>query len=403
LTLPPPVLPWGATDYLTDCAQALRSPTRCSHRPVIRLPAKVGSISPFESMLNQKDEEEIVSTPSKAKVRGDILESPTPWMKFMESPTPRMNPTLLTPQRRLDVTPQRSSNKNMDVTPKAAQRSPHLPPAGLRNKRDLLQDDLKTALDQGCVELVKLALRSCLSCQQDCTHGNHYLHEAVRQQHSRALEFLLQNDSQKAAAIEEHSNGRTPLQATLDVCVVEDDSGYQMAEMLLQHGAKINTSLSTTTSRSLFSEGDGTPRCTTNLHEAASRGSVATTELLLKYGADPNTTDSEGCTALHTACSQNSCDINLWKRSVIATLLCHGACPLLADKQGKLPRDYTAHNSKARQQLERAEHVKKRQTTTLAFGHSNELRGAGDMNGSCRSREHCFATPELMEAILKFV
>jgi ankyrin repeat protein len=171
-----------------------------------------------------------------------------------------------------------------------------------------------------------------------CCPGRHLIFEAVKRGNRGALELLLEEGSE---GVDETCMGRRPLQKAIEMCLCTGDGGYQLAELLLQKGAD------PTCARVL--QGDSP------LRDAGRRGNTAAVQLLLDYGADPNTASKNGHTTLHTVCMDAPVYPSRAHLQVVDLLLRHGASPVAADALGgNLPRTY-AQEEGLRQKLARAE------------------------------------------------
>mmetsp|Transcript_31681 Transcript_31681/g.67332 ORF Transcript_31681/g.67332 Transcript_31681/m.67332 type:complete len:355 (+) Transcript_31681:70-1134(+) len=286
-----------------------------------------------------------------------------------------------TPQRstpdckRLPSWPSRSFSME---TPEAKKRSINTPPSGPMMLQKRLEDDIEAALLRGSLSLLSLALLRGHCCGQD-----HCVHEAVRRQNVRALEFLLQRDVQDVDA---HCCGRRPLHLAIQACMVEGDAGYKMAELLLQHAARPNLQC-----------GDDWS-VDAPLHEATKRGCAAAVALLLRYGADPNAADMNSYTPLHVACRQTPFQFGTHHGEVVQLLLRHGAVPYHTDLFGLAPLQY-AHDGSLRRRLIQAEQAWSRRALALARGRSC----VGGGQGEDEARIICCSIHELFEAIIHFL
>lgn len=172
----------------------------------------------------------------------------------------------------LHATPDNHLRKVKDTPPPA--------PLGVARRK---QEELHHAVRAGDTALLKMALQKGHHC--GCVN-THFAHEAVRHQHLPALRLLLQ----EGHACDDHCNGRRPLHLAVQTCMVEGDQGYQMAKLLLEHGA-----------RPCPTPGDDLRKCSP-LTDAAQRCCTSAVALLLAHGADPNQADLRGDTPLHIAC-----------------------------------------------------------------------------------------------------
>jgi len=152
------------------------------------------------------------------------------------------------------------------------------------------------------------------------------LHEAVNQQQVGAVRFLLTQGMTEF--INEPCSGSLPLNRAISLVRKEGDTGYQMAALLLQHGARTDTCAGASGSRPL--------------HEAA-EASHAAVCLLLKHGADPNAENYAGQTPLHIACGRTFLPQDAAQTKIVEDLLKHGGDPTRKDKGGKRPLDHAAN------------------------------------------------------------
>lgn len=147
------------------------------------------------------------------------------------------------------------------------------------------------------------------------------VHAAVDQRQTRALEYLLERGP--ADLVDEQLEGWTLLQRAARSACMEGDVGFNMMELLLRHGAQPNIPCG--------------PCSEVPLHEVARRCAKAGINLLIKWDANPNAVNDEGCTALHIACRSQQ----HWfrKAQAVEALLAAGADPTRRDSSGRLPRE----------------------------------------------------------------
>jgi hypothetical protein len=122
-----------------------------------------------------------------------------------------------------------------------------------------------------------------------------------------------------------------------------NDTGYQMAKLLLEYGASANATPSDSENAQVL------------LHAAVRRKRDPIVELLLEHGADPNVVSKIGQTALHIACSHWSVlDFCSTQENLVEILLRAGADPTQQDLKGLRPVRF-AQTARLQQKLLRAE------------------------------------------------
>lgn len=215
----------------------------------------------------------------------------------LESPLPQQ--ALLTPSKR---------------------RLQDTPPSGPRNLERRLQDDISGAVKQASLPNLCLAL----SRRHRCV-GCHYVFEAVNSAHLPSLLFLLNNSTKD---VDERCHGRRPLHVAIAGSRVKDDLHYQMAKVLLEHGARPDASPL------------DDPSIRPPLHEACSTGSTAAVQLLLLHGADPNSRNAAGQAPLHIVTMPTAWFFMREQMQTLQELLINGACPLAKDMRGFTPGQY---------------------------------------------------------------
>lgn len=225
-------------------------------------------------------------------------------------------------------TPKKAAKKNQRAcctpgpsTPDGKTTGFSTPPVpDLMNKR--MKDDIDAALVRGSVPLLSLALLRHHKCYSD-----HCLHEAITIQNVKALSFLLENG---VHGVDEHCGGFRPLHLAVNACMVEHDTGYNMAKLLLQNSACPDKC-----------PGD-LPDVEAPIFDAMRRGCAAAVELLLCHGANVDAVDANGRSALHVACQKVAgCEVRGWEvvhRPIISLLLKHGA---LREKLKRSQQDWT--------------------------------------------------------------
>lgn len=225
------------------------------------------------------------------------------------------------------------------------------------------------ALLEGSLPLLEAALLCIHRC--GCSHS---ILEAVRCRHLEAVRFLLKS---KVANFDDHCFGHRALHLAIQACTTEGDVGYQMAKLLLEHGARPNPCA-----------GDNATAASP-LHDAAKRGIVAAVKLLLAYGASSTWSDANGFTPLHVVCQSSSAHITISEMAlsesgfcvqnklqslgggafmqVVEFLLRYEACALQVDKVGLAPDEYV-DDGHLRQKLLRAKRCWGRRALLLARG-----------------------------------
>lgn len=232
--------------------------------------------------------------------------------------------------------------------------------------------DVQDALQQGSPNLLSVALLQSHNC---CSE--HCVHEAVKLQHLGALDFLLERG---AAEFDEPCWGRRPLHHAVEASMRCGDMGYVMAERLLERGARPDACT-----------GDAQSRVDGPLHDAAKRGNVAITALLLAHGADVSRMDRSGQAALHVAVRHASAFCDSSHVEVAQLLLQHGASPLQLDDAGRKPFDY-AFGGRIKDVLTSSEQQWIKRVLSLAF-----------MAHSPPPESICMQMPEIFAAVSSFL
>jgi len=271
-------------------------------------------------------------------------------------PGPQRSPWF-TPSPKLLATPDPTCRRigggfRLESTPEASRRNMTTPPPCHASRGRTLDEDIEAALEDGSLWVLQLAL----TCGHACS-SPHCVHEAVKRNNVRALEFLLERG---APDFDDLCRGQRPLHVALQVCVTEGDVGYRMMELLLQHGANPG-----------FVEGD---RFTGKLqeapiHDAARRGCAPAVELLLRFGASPNAEDAARNTPLHILCQQTAPWSSRFSGRVVSLLLRAGAIPTKENSSGHTPSRY-AWDHALQAQMYRAERWFGRVSLALSQGHT---------------------------------
>lgn len=261
------------------------------------------------------------------------------------------------------TTPEQATGIYLTTPPTGyKQSSLTTPPSGPGLWHRQLQSDVDEAIKRGSVPLLSLAFTRSHRCSED-----HSIHEAVRNQHFRALQFLLSKST--LAQADAHCRGRRPLHE----CLTKRKTDCRMAEALLSFGVSANAM-----------SGD-LESLASPLHVASSVRSSDVVGLLLYHAADPNLRDGRGQSPLHVFCKNGKNDV-AEQRKGIRLLLIHGANPTLVDELGFTPADYT-RDAGLRNRLQLAARHWWRRELTLSLGCSSTKR----------------LLPEITEAIFNFL
>lgn len=193
---------------------------------------------------------------------------------------------------------------------------PQRPSARLQQKE--FEKEVSAALQGNSVSALCYLLQRGGKCRCYGDHG-HALHEAVRRHHLAALEFLLKRGVKDC--LNEDCGGKRPLMRAIHMARNENHVGYQMARLLLEHGAQPNMA------------------GTSPLHGAAAWACPAVVALLCAYGADPNALDALGQTPLHVVCHRTNVGFmpDTLQDKMIEVLIAKGADPTKRDASGLRP------------------------------------------------------------------
>jgi ankyrin repeat protein len=182
-----------------------------------------------------------------------------------------------------------------------------------RTKTLEMQDDIRTAVEEQSVPLLRVALQRRHPCP-----GEHALHEAVRQAHVPAVRLLLQGHAEPNARCLCLERGcEFPLQLAVNCSnFLHASDRAQAVEMLLQAGARP-------------SPRRGDDEANTPLHDAVRRGDIEVALLLLRHLADPNALNGFGETPIQLIVRPGGGDFVLATvaRHMAEVLLNAGACP----------------------------------------------------------------------------
>lgn len=234
----------------------------------------------------------------------------------------QVTPTMsrqITPEMNRQVTPMTPT-----MTPKVAKHQVCTPPPRLTmfNIAEEVNNDVAIALRCNSVNLLSLAL--CSAGSGGILTVDHSLHEALDMKCVEAVTLLLEQGSKEL--LHEPCAGMLPLGRALKNSSKQNDVSYGLAKLILQHGADPNL-------------GSG-PFCNTPLHQAAAAGAIHAVSLLLEFGADPNATNLEGFTPLHSLCQASTYLPKVCKEQVVVALLKKGADPTKTTFTGFRAADY---------------------------------------------------------------
>lgn len=183
-----------------------------------------------------------------------------------------------------------------------------------------MQDDIKTAVDEQSVPLLRVALQRRHPCP-----GEHTLHEAIRQAHVPAVRLLLQGQAEPNARCLCLERGcEFPLQlAVSGTNFLRTADRCQAVELLLRAGARPSP-------RRTDAEAN------TPLHDAIRRGDLGVVTLLLRHLADPNAQNGCGLTPLHLVLRPGGGDFvpAAVSLAMAEALLSAGARPLSPEEIG---------------------------------------------------------------------
>jgi len=182
-----------------------------------------------------------------------------------------------------------------------------------------MQDDVKDAIEQQSVPLLRVALQRRHACPAE--HG---LHEAVRQANVEAVRLLLQGRAEPNARCLYLERGcEFPLQMAVSCTnFLRSSDRAQAVDLLLRAGA-------------IPGPRRGDAEANTPLHDAARQGDLDVSLLLLRYTADPNAVNGFGEAPLQLALRPGGGDwIPDSAPAVVEALLRAGACPLHVGELG---------------------------------------------------------------------
>mmetsp|Transcript_43398 Transcript_43398/g.79595 ORF Transcript_43398/g.79595 Transcript_43398/m.79595 type:complete len:355 (+) Transcript_43398:1-1065(+) len=263
-------------------------------------------------------------------------------------------------------------------TPEAKKALTSSPPSGPAALQRRLEEDIDSALDWYSIPLLNLALRRGHCCAQD-----HMVFEAVRRQNTRALRFLLESGDQD---VDQICCGKRPLHHAMQACIVREDTGYRMSELLLQHGANPNARPQ-----------EIAVGLTSPLQDTTRRGCIAGLELLLRFKADLNAGDKDGLTPMHILAQQVVFSpINPHKKA-LSCLLANGANPFVVDARGHVPLDRVQDKAIRCELIDAM-----RWWTRRSISQLSRMGGELEKSGTLESMMP-WILPEIFEAILSFL
>lgn len=304
----------------------------------------------------------------------DVAPAPPPPPPYTPSSTPQSTPR----RRRLSpdsLSPPRARGARDMQSPKA-KSTPTTPPPLVARKQAV--DDIEDALEEKSVPSLTMCLMRTHRCR--C---NHLVFETVKRRRVKALKFLLEESNGADVNVDEQCLGCRPLHLAIQQCIVPNDIGYEMASLLLQHGAQPNRCV-----------GDD-DEVELPLHDAAKRGNIAAVALLLGKGASPNDVDAKGNAALHVVCMLAGLFHETASIRCAELLLKSGANPGQLNRAGLPPVSYCGYPG-IRHTLEKAEHCwSERQLVRVCKWSFGTLE---------TSVSHATVTvPTVLEAILPFL
>jgi len=191
-----------------------------------------------------------------------------------------------------------------------------------RQKAKEMQDDVRLAMEEQSVPLLRMALQRRHACP-----GEHALHEAVRQAHLPAVRLLLQGRAEPNARCPYLERGcELPLQLAVSCAnFLRSSDRLQAVELLLKAGARPGP-------RRRDAEANAP------LHDAARRADLDLALLLLRHSADPNAANGFGEAPLQLALRPGGDFVpDATSRAMVQALLQAGACPFVFGDGGRPP------------------------------------------------------------------
>jgi hypothetical protein len=271
------------------------------------------------------------------------------------------------------------------------------PPLPIRREATLAEE-IQEAIQADSIPLLAAVLSDASSRSRGCTS---LVYQAVCRQSLPALNYLLE----KGANAEEPSEGRRPIHAAEQLCLIQGDVGYLMIQRLLMECVKPDR----------WVEGDD-PEQSPPLHCAAQRGCVAAVEALLPGTKDCNQVDLNGDTPLLATLRAMSWNMFFMvpsfptpQQEIVDLLLQHSACPSQKDAHGHSaltlipPRD-----EKLRKMITQADLWWRRFPLTIVArqasgGHAPSAGKESFAPSKTEALQHCLANPELVQSIAAFI
>mmetsp|Transcript_27950 Transcript_27950/g.65185 ORF Transcript_27950/g.65185 Transcript_27950/m.65185 type:complete len:336 (-) Transcript_27950:250-1257(-) len=237
------------------------------------------------------------------------------------SPLSGVAPSVVVSKQSSASTPTSAASSSLSTPSKIMTVSTPLRPCSWQKAKEM-QDDIKTAIEEQSVPLLRLALQHRHPCP-----GEHALHEAVRQAHAPAVRLLLQGRAEPNSRCLCLERGcEFPLQlAASSTGFLRNSDRLQVVELLLKAGARPGPRR-------------GDAEANTPLHDAARRGDRDLALLLLRHSADPNAVNGFGEAPLQLALHPRGDFVpDVASQALVETLLQSGACPWTVCEPGLPP------------------------------------------------------------------